>query len=745
MRIPRTAWTLAAAALIVTTALPGPAWPSAPRPRSKSIHRAPAIVDVTGRMNINNLDMFVTNHGSFAYDQITGNAGLIYPKGTDRSVVFAAGPWIGAIVNSELRVAVGEYAQEFVPGPMINGHSADDQLEYRNYRIVRGDVTSPDYLNWPTWQGAPLGSDGKPLLSGDATIWSVYNDADPLIHQNRPGSTAPLGVEIQQTTFAFNRSGPLANTVYVKFLLINKGTNTLEDMYFTLWSDPDLGGFTDDLVGCDPALNMGFAYNATNADQQYGAQPPAVGYYLIKGPVVQRMPGVFDTLGLGSFNKYINGTDPADAIEDYNTMQGLHADGSPVHVGDDPGQPTTTFSVSGDPVAGTGWLDTDPADRRLTLSTGPFRMVQSEKQEIVIAIHVGQGGDRLSSIAELRSVAPIIRSFADGIGPPSSDQAPVVSAPASVITEEGGFFSFNVFATDPDGDPIASVTADPLPPGALFFADSAHRSATFTWSPGFGDAGIHTITFTASNALSGSATTTIDVADVNQAPVSETGGPYLGVVNSALYFDGSRSSDPDGDPLLETWNFGDGASGTGATPSHTYSSTAGSPYLVTLTVSDGFLSSEASTIATIQESLAANAFYPFHLNYIFPQVFPTWVRVEPLNSSFEANDVLISTATMTYNGVSILTACKSGGVGDINRNGIKDIRVCFAQRDLKTLFAGLPNGTTDAVVTIRGDLAAGGQFTGDVSVHVVKLGWLGAGSLASISPNPLNPQGLSRS
>jgi len=88
---------------------------------ARPVPHAPSIIDNTARMDANNLDMVVTNHGSFAYDLLTGGAGLIYPKGSTRTAVFAAGPWIGGKLAGIIQVAVGEYAQEFVPGPMLGG------------------------------------------------------------------------------------------------------------------------------------------------------------------------------------------------------------------------------------------------------------------------------------------------------------------------------------------------------------------------------------------------------------------------------------------------------------------------------------------------------------------------------------------------------------------------------------------------------------------------------------------------
>jgi hypothetical protein len=398
---------LGAATLILFLVAPE-AWAAAKAGASPVRHaprRAAAIIDNSAHMDANNLDMFVTNHGSFAWDLQTGNAGLIYPKGSTKTAIFAAGLWIGATVGSDTLATVAEYSQEYAPGPMLNGTFQSDNSRFKCYRINRGDdaTTNPDYANWPVEDGAPVDSLGNPLLLGDATIWSVYNDADPSLHTNEAGSTAPLGVEVQQTTFAYNRAGTLGNIIFMKFKILNKGANTLNNTYVSVWCDPDLGGADDDLVGCDTTLSLGYCYNATNDDQLYGATPPAVGFDFFRGPIVQVSPGVYDTLGMTSFNKYINGTDPSSNIQTYNYMQGLNADGTPVVDPTLPPPGYTKFQVPGDPVANTGWLDTNPSDRRMMLTTGPFTMDVGDSQEVVVALIVGQGTDRLSSITDLKA------------------------------------------------------------------------------------------------------------------------------------------------------------------------------------------------------------------------------------------------------------------------------------------------------------------------------------------------------
>lgn len=397
------------------------------------------IIDNTTYFDVNQLLMFVTNTGSIAYDKTTlfGKAdGLYFPRGTNKSVIYAGGVWMGAKVNGGTRVFVSEYSNECVPGPMKDGTFQPDQARFRVYKIAAGDTreSNPDYANWPFQDGAPavlddngdpvLDDDGFmiPLLQGDQALWAVYNDADVGAHSNNSGSTQPLGVEVQQYVFGYARSGALGTTIFVRYIIINKGGNNLEDAYISCWADPDLGDAGDDFVGCDTSLSLGYCYN-DGSDATYGDAPPACGYDFFQGPIVPS-PGDsawvsskgiyiqdYRNLPMTSFNKYINGTDPKNAQQTYNYMQGLTPDGDPQS---DPNTgEVTTYVVAGDPVAGTGWLDDASDDRRYMMSSGPFNMAPGDTQEVVIAVLVGQGADRLASITTLKQVDRVAQAVFD--------------------------------------------------------------------------------------------------------------------------------------------------------------------------------------------------------------------------------------------------------------------------------------------------------------------------------------------
>ncbi len=71
----------------------------------------------------------------------------------------------------------------------------------------------------------------------------------------------------------------------------------------------------------------------------------------------------------------------------------------------------------------------------------------------------------------------------------------------------------------------------------------------------------------------------------NGAPVAKAGSDWAVDLSMDVLFDGTESSDPDGDSLEYLWDFGDGATATTAVATHRYSALGN--YEVILRVSDG--------------------------------------------------------------------------------------------------------------------------------------------------------------
>ena len=90
----------------------------------------------------------------------------------------------------------------------------------------------------------------------------------------------------------------------------------------------------------------------------------------------------------------------------------------------------------------------------------------------------------------------------------------------------------------------------------------------------------------------------------NHNPVADlsAGEPYQGFVNTKITFDGSKSSDSDGNITNWAWVFGDYTNGTGKTVPHTY--TKAGTYTVTLTVTDneGATNTDTTTCVITQQN-----------------------------------------------------------------------------------------------------------------------------------------------
>ncbi len=173
------------------------------------------------------------------------------------------------------------------------------------------------------------------------------------------------------------------------------------------------------------------------------------------------------------------------------------------------------------------------------------------------------------------------------IAPIANPGGPYTGVPGTAVAFDGSA------STDPNGDPLTF---------GWNFGDGAMGSGVAPTHV-FEASGTFTISLTASDdqGASSTATTTATIAipPANRAPTANAGGPYTGVTGASISFSGAASSDPDGDSLNYSWDFGDGTTGDGVAPNHTYA--AMGTYSVTLLVSDGELVSDAATIATIND------------------------------------------------------------------------------------------------------------------------------------------------
>jgi PKD repeat protein len=96
---------------------------------------------------------------------------------------------------------------------------------------------------------------------------------------------------------------------------------------------------------------------------------------------------------------------------------------------------------------------------------------------------------------------------------------------------------------------------------------------------------------------------------VADPPVADPAGPYFGDEGSAVSFDGSGSLDPAGEGLTYEWDFGDGNTGIGVSPDHTYADNG--LYTVRLTVvaadEQSDVETTTATIANVAPSVDAGS------------------------------------------------------------------------------------------------------------------------------------------
>lgn len=418
----------------------------------------------TVKFNINNVSTYFSNNGASDLDP-DGNAGFVFPKGSSKAVFYESGLVWGAKVDESIRVGGSTYNHGLQGGRILNSDLSVDQLIAddstanltRIFRVRRdfaiSDLSSEaqdenktvsevyslyekDWNEWPASAGAPfedINSDGVydpavdiPGIPGaDQTIWFVSNDLNETSVLGLYGSHS-IGIEVQTTVWGYDQDGPLGNMLFRKYVLINKSDKNFDDMYVAMWSDPDVGSATDDFVGCDTTLSLGYCYNGITLDGVYGSKVPACGFDFVQGPVISGNPNDtaifknkkitgYKNLQMTAFFYFLAAVQgyidpPLGTYEGskrfYNFLQGKSGiTGEYFPVPEELGGGVTKTPLSGDPVTGTGYVDgiLFPAgDRRYGMSSGPFSISVGDTQEVVIAQIAAVANSNLSSVTLLK-------------------------------------------------------------------------------------------------------------------------------------------------------------------------------------------------------------------------------------------------------------------------------------------------------------------------------------------------------
>jgi len=486
-----------------------------------SLSTSTAFGQAYSELDINELRARFYSNGFIGSGPAATQGAIRVPSASNAPLLYSGGLWMGGLSSGgQLHFAGHLYGTpgelDYFPGPLTTDGTASitapvsaqyDQVwqvtraqveVHRAYfeclatpgcdvnALFPGGYTTPQsFISWPAMGDASLNqaaylapfvdydADGlydpsvgdHPCILGDQALFAISNDR---LSSHTLTGGLPIGVEIHTMPFAYTGAPALANTVFVNYKIINRGTLSIPGFRLGHFADFELGCPDDDIIGTDVGRSLLYAANGDDNDQScsglpgFGQQPPAFGMAVLKGPMLDPdgidnaqtlaelyvngtgyADGTFDNerFGLSNSMYFLRSgptamTDPGTGITSqfYNYARGIWKDSSPLRNGGTGygGSPTaviTDFAFPGDtdPMGyGTAGVPQAPWSATLSPSDpdprgvgglGAFTLEPGRHVNVLVAfVHArADSGGAVASVGALQARVDSVRAFAQTI------------------------------------------------------------------------------------------------------------------------------------------------------------------------------------------------------------------------------------------------------------------------------------------------------------------------------------------